>query len=237
MGEPKEVLELNFFGKKIVVYDFYREMSDGQERMMANSFVDLAKINNGRLVEKINYLLIGNKRKTNPHDGDQQNGTAYDDIIECYPAFLDNPNHRIKGVNNLEGTIIHESTHLLCRMDNLLTKEWQNQFNWKKHDDDVIKKPSGGMTYWEYVGDRSRLINDYAGIVMEDDICESMVAVLRNPESLDKERCEFLNKYINNNQINCVVKKKIGSDMVMPKKDILTYSVIKSMIRVSRKLI
>ncbi len=224
-GLPKESIEYKFGDSKISVFNFDREMTVNQLSELNYAIEKITKIKNGELLKKLDFILIDDERKTNPHDGSEQNGTIYDNIMHLYSAVLDNNSHRVEGVSNLIGTIIHEAAHFF---DIELTREWRDKFGWKKHFEQSIKKPSGGYSVWEYMGDKDRLISDYAGIEIEDDIAESMVAALEKPYLLDKERLDYLKEYIcYEKSVECNVDQRKNEDIQLPNKKVITYKVKK----------
>jgi hypothetical protein len=116
--------------------------------------------------------------------------------------------HRIAGVSNLEGTIVHELGHIICSLYRDFSIEWMKTLKYHRVEDNSGNIAEGWVKLYypekdeiEYLhletgikskiglvpADLSKLPSQYAGFYPPEDICESFVAwVFGKP--LDEER-------------------------------------------------
>lgn len=138
--------------------------------------------------------------------------------------------HRIQAVSNFEGTIAHETTHLI---DNEFLAEWEN-FKWKDCMDfpnewEVKKTPDGTKKRFfnRQTGEMSpqgkfpvqaeQCVTDYGKQTMREDIAESMVAYLFDPELLKKfseKKYNILQNHDANKTTLEILVNKIPKDQI-----------------------
>lgn len=103
---------------------------------------------------------------------------------------------------NFKATIAHELTHGLQyynpkndktygdAYDNPLMKDWAKTTGWKKS--------WWGLGEWEYTGKKDELPTGYAGTNPKEDMAESVVLYMYNPEKLSQNRYDFLKEHVFN---------------------------------------
>lgn len=186
-GLPKEQVEISFGNRKIDVYNFNQEkLSPEQLDELRKVIQSFHRINGGVVFDKIRYILISDKGQIDPVIDKEQNGAGamQDRAVKLYPVAMESGAHRVKSASNFEGTLIHEFTHSLQNVE--ILHEWQNTF-W-----DYVDLGKGKPSILK-VKNPEKCISDYAWVKNpSEDICESMVAVLTDPDSLDPERLKFL---------------------------------------------
>lgn len=185
--QVKETFRVRVGLNEIGIYNFGEVLRDDQKAQIENALHDYAEIQND-VLGKINSILIDDIQYANENTGMPLNGRggAIDGAIKVYPAALEG-NHRIEGVSNLEGTIIHELSHSIS-VD--LRNKWLKEFDWEN-----LETPTplpGGGTRYQIPKDPSRCVTEYAQISVAEDVCESMVAYLKNPKILDPSKLRFL---------------------------------------------
>jgi hypothetical protein len=100
---------------------------------------------------------------------------------------------------------------------------WEKRFGWKWLKE-AITLPGGLVTRFE-IEDPSRCVTDYAKLEPDEDICDSMVAAMRRPEILDKERLETLRQAFPGAfsdipaEIACTSARRTGKDITLPRCD------------------
>jgi len=215
-GNAKEQFDITFGDRKIDVANFSKTaLTEDQLAILQKVIGEFAQIKDGECFDKIKSILIDNVQPIDPETKVGINGMSVeknDGIIKLYPRAIEPINHRVKGVSNFEGTMVHEITHALA--DKETSTEWKRRFGWKVNEEkwDRIKR-SGLMEelrvtpqkdwpklhpnifemirVWE-IDEPKRCVTDYAKLGPEDDLAESMVAALCNPDVLDKRRLMFL---------------------------------------------
>lgn len=126
--------------------------------------------------------------------------------FRLFPKGMELLSHRIQAASNFEGTLIHELTHLI--VDDF-KNDWKEKFIWKpcydsdewepKKSPDGTKavyahKKTGEMApQWYFPLQPEQCINYYAKQNADEDICESMVAYIYDPELLKRVSPEKFN--------------------------------------------
>lgn len=217
-GVPKEQIELQVGEQQITIYNFSQEKPFTDEHIERGQkvFEELAS-RFPQMVKQIRWVLIDNL----PHAsafGDPERFSFNGDAMQQWHAFRVLPRgmelmpHRVRATSNFEGTFVHELTHLIVSD---LEDEWSGKFKWgycKDYPDDWEKKtpPDGSdprffnkNTEEMYPQGRFPLQPDqcvtyYAKLSMEEDICESVVAYIYDPELLKKvspDKFEILSRH------------------------------------------
>ena len=215
-GQPKEQFDIAFGERRIDVANFSDVvLTEDQLFSLGKVISGFTQIKNGECFDKIRSILIDDVQPFDPETKAGVNGMGVekdDGIIKLYPRALEPISHRVEGVSNFEGTLVHEFTHALVGKE--ISNEWKRRFGWKVNQKkwDKIKrlglieelnatpqKDWGNLhpdifnlvRVWE-TDEPQRCVTDYAKLGPEDDIAESMVAAVCNPEVLDKRRLFFL---------------------------------------------
>ncbi len=134
-------------------------------------------------------------------------------VIRLYPKAFENIEHRVKGVSNLEGTLIHELSHKLASE---FVNEWSKKFGKKLKE----KKKTPGGSFCEWKGENP--VTELAKYDPIEDFCESMVAFFKNPSLLDVKRQKFIKENVlkettKEKKISLITKKYSGSEITLPK--------------------
>ena len=216
-GTPKEQFDVVFGDRKIDIKNFSdTRLTSGQLRTLQNTIAGFSQIDSGSVFGKIKSIFIDNEQPVDTELKEGLSGMGVekgDGIIKLYPRALKPISHRVKGVPNLEGTLIHEFTHALVDANSAADLEWKQKFGWfvlrEKYEElerlDLIDKlqlpqrewPKLHPDIWNLVRiwankQSARCVTDYARRGPEDDIADSMVAAIKNPKILDPERLKFL---------------------------------------------
>ena len=217
-GAPKEQFDITFSGRKIEMANFSEaKLTKDQLGDLEKIIAEFSQIKNGEVFDKIKSICVDNEQPTDPETGKGLNGMAVekgDGIIKLYPRALEPIPHRVEGVSNFEGTVIHEFSHAIALVEPEINDEWRKKFGWKKDEkkieeiyelglmDELKETPQKDwgaihpniwvLTRIWNVAEPRRCVTDYAKLGPEDDFAESMVAALRNPEVLDTRRRVFL---------------------------------------------
>lgn len=105
--------------------------------------------------------------------------------------------HRIQSASNFEGTFVHELGHLI---KNQFEGEWRRKFQWvhclDNEEEWEIRKAPNGENRWfhkktgemspqgQYPLQPDQCITDYARQIIDEDICDSLVAYIYESEKL-----------------------------------------------------
>jgi hypothetical protein len=218
-GAPtEEILIKNSNGLSLNLYNFGKELSSQQEKEIIDAINKMAYLVPKEEQSKVRYILIDNEQATNPNDNSAQNGASASktNSIILYPQALKNISHRVEGVSNLTGTVIHELSH--GYLEKLILEAWKKEFEWKHSDVDIIL-PSGNMQF-ETTSHPENCVTEYAKYSPKEDIVESMVAALENPDLLDSKRLEFITKQIIGNkkpETTIPTEKLTGKNITLPR--------------------
>ena len=155
---------------------------------ISRTLAEYASLQNG-VFDRLKFIIIDDNQLINPNTGEPMNGNGgqMDGAIKLYPNAFKNMNHRVVGVPNLEGTVIHELSHSIS-LD--FRNAWKKKFGWVDLENGGVLP--GGAKQYHRVADPSRCVTRYAEVSADEDVCESMVAALKNPNVLDLERLHFI---------------------------------------------
>lgn len=201
-GIPKEQIEVEIEDRKIDIYNFGECLTDKHLEKLEKIIKEFSQIQDGESLNEARYILIDNIPKTNPRTGEDYygHGAVSDRAIKLYPRGLKFSPYRIEGVSSFEAVVIHELTHNITEK---IINDWIKKFGWKSEGED-----KEGFRIWKSKKPE-KCINDYARLNPEDDICESMVATLRNPKLLDPERLKSLKDILSLDEIGELKTSKI----------------------------
>ncbi len=206
-GMPQEQLEIQVSDKLLTVYNFNKEVPFTEEHAVrAKRVLEQLESIMPQVIEKIDWILIDDIAHPSAF-GDPDKYPWNGNAMRSYRAFRFLPRgmelapHRIEAVSNFEGTMVHEITHLV---ESDYEKEWSERgFVWDFCIDypdewEVRLTPDGNEKrfYNKKTGEMAptgmfplqpdQCINYYARGHIDEDICESMVAYIYNPELLRK---------------------------------------------------
>lgn len=127
------------------------------------------------------------------------------DTLFLYQRAFDEPNHRIPGVNNLKGTLAHETGHFHTYGYGSFALQWIQAGNWRRAPKIF------------YTTSPEKCVNDYAKLSPDEDIAESFVAYLFQPDLLKTiapQKMTLFNNYFhkNENENRSIVPYQINND-------------------------
>lgn len=241
-GDPKEQLNIQVGGQNIELYNFGAELTPEQTAELQGI---MAKFNRSAVRGKLKglqYILIDDNPKIDPKTNEPRRGYAYNEMnaIGLYPRAVSNEPHRVPNVSSFAGTLSHEVGHILA--DTAFVEKWKRRFGWEELPDDEVKVV-GDLTVTKRNTQPERLISSYAGFTPEEDICESLVAAINNPQALDPERLVFLQESWlagspESGEQQVTITKKTGTEIQLPKsKQPIKYKVVASKIFVMGKIV
>ena len=131
-GEPKEAFEVLVGEKKVEVCNFTDvALLPEQLRELEDVVKEFSQLGNGVVFDRVRFILIDNNQLFDQEFKEGINGMGVergDGIIKLYPRALKPIGHRVPGVSNFAGTLIHEFSHALVGAK--FYKEWQEEFGW-----------------------------------------------------------------------------------------------------------
>lgn len=212
-GVPSEQIEVQLGNQHITIYNFNKNKDFTDEHIARTKkvFEELGS-RFPQILDSIRWILIDDI----PHPsafGDPEkypwNGSAKSDWLSfiLLPRGLELTPHRIEKASNFEGTLIHETTHLIAAT---FEKEWREKFKWDHcgfHSNEwesryapdgkwlaFFNRKTGEMApQWQFPLQPEQCINYYAKQNEAEDICESMVAYIYDPELLKRVSPEKFN--------------------------------------------
>lgn len=202
-GTPAEQIEFTINGRLITVYNFNAEkpFSDDHVARAGKVFQELAT-RFPDVLDKIRWVLVDDVQPQSLLADDERyptNGTAMREhrAFRFMPRGIETIPHRIQTASNFEGTFIHELGHLI---QGQLEDEWREKFKWAYCSDNEeeweIRKAPNGENRWfhkktgemslqgQYPLQPDQCITYYARQNMGEDICDSLVAYIYEPDKL-----------------------------------------------------
>lgn len=204
-GLPTEQLELIINDRQITVCNYNREkpFTDRHINRAKEVFGQLAA-RFPQILNEVRWLLIDNVQPPSLLGDDElypTNGVATREhqVFRLMPRGMELFPHRIEATSNFEGTLVHESAHLIW---DEFEDEWREKFRWEycfDHKDDWefgltkagerkwLNKQTGEMSpQGEFPLQPDKCVNFYARQNAKEDICESLVAYVYDPELLKR---------------------------------------------------
>ena len=202
-GVPSEQITIKIGDRAIDIYSWRDKALTGDElKSIVNALGKFAVIADGKALENVRYILIDNDDKVNIKSGEKLNGygAGSSKAITLYlNAFRPLYFHEMEGINNLDGTIIHELAHSLTGIvigKDSLHNAWAEKFGWRFLN--KARQLKGGATS-NYENDGA-VVSSYASSDPDEDFCDSLTAALLNEKILDKDglrgRINFLREHI-----------------------------------------
>ena len=195
LGEVKEKLEMKMGSHKINIYNFWQPLSKKQLDELQQALLKV-----GAYIPQAVYgledIVISGVQKDNDKSGEPTNGdwvTLYSyKAFRLYPAAFEQRNSRVTPkTTHLTSTVTHELGHSI---GTAFGNEWRKEFDWEliSLEDGKPRVLPGGWQSWEVCHQPERCITDYARSDAGEDICESLVAYIYDPEKLDQAKRELL---------------------------------------------
>jgi len=222
-GNPKEQFDVAFEGRRLEVANFSDvSLTKDQLEELQRIIAEFSQIKDGEVFDKVKSICVDNLQPIDPETKEGVNGMGAekdDGIVKLYPRALKPISHRVEGVSNFAGTVIHELAHAVETSETQV--EWRERFEWLLNSDKIGELRKLGLMeklkstpqkdwvnlhpdiwnlvrFWTIM-QPERCVTDYAKLSPEDDFAESMVAALRNPDLLDSQRSRFLkNNFLSN---------------------------------------
>jgi hypothetical protein len=225
-GEPQEQIDVTIGDYKISVYNFGELLAEQHLEELKSAIENISKVAEGKLLKQVKYILISNVSKFNPQSEENFRGQGAGEMqaIEIFPEGRELvPYGRIEGVSNFESILIHEFSHSMRKVDMDFINAWQKKF-WKYIKDVDKRRKMNGVRYafQQDPVDPQKCVSKYAQTTSDEDICESMVAALINPEVLDNEKLELTSKKllsVKKNVLQIQLAKKSGQEVKLPEID------------------
>ncbi len=215
-GLASEQIEFDADGNPITLYNFDRPNPFGDDRLrsLTNAMKQLG-LHFPQALHKLRWILIDDTQQASIY-GDIQKFPTNGQVVHGTNAFrffprgarIDIP-HRIPTANNLEGTFVHETAHLI---QDGFRDRWSENFQWDMCDEHLDKfeyrgTPMGGSQYpfnkrtdemmpqFQFPRQPENCVNYYAKLSLEEDIAESLTAYVYSPDvlqSVSTEKFEIL---------------------------------------------
>lgn len=230
-GIPKEQILIKINGDEIDIYNWHEPIKDEQINTIKNVVKEFFLIDKEALM-KNRYILIDDERKKHFLTGEEENGygAGKDRAMILYPRAFEPIEHRVPGVSNLEGTTIHELSHKVVKKNHKFKEEWTERFGEKTKFREKGRETPGGMRSFWKPKDNYPCVSKLATYDSEEDICDSMVAALRNEQLLHPEKLESLRegiiKLAEKKEVSLETLKRSGKEISLPE--------IKSLVKFKR---
>ena len=212
----REQISIHIDGISLEIFNFSKELEAHQLEEMQNALRDYVSLKDNNVFQEVHSVVIDNEQPLNPHTGNPMNGWGgKDGAIKLFPVAFAGVPHRVADVSNLEGAVIHELSHSLGTD---FENAWRKEFEWKSLD--TPKALPGGSFQYEEVLEPNRCVTEYARVSAAEDVCDSMVAALRNPEALDAERLKKIKTELlpsTPREVTTTITKKNVHDYALPK--------------------
>ena len=216
-GQPVEQLTIQTWYWNLELYNFSESLTQKHLSQLQNIIKIFAQMKEKSPLFNVKYILIDNIDKPNPYDNSSINGyfLRKENAVELYPNWITFDPHRVKWVLNFPGTVIHELSHGFSAE---VQNNWKNTLGWYLLDKSISAPSWLSLHYWN--NETSRCVSDYAKYSPDEDLCESMVAAILNPDILDFERLEFIKDNIlgvSISQPEITIKRRQSNEIEIPK--------------------
>lgn len=211
-GEPKEKVALKIGDAELNVVNFNKDIKFEDYQARVEKSIENFALRFPSALGKLKWILIRDFQPDPIHEGFPANGLTLNGTPEgtmvLEPRAFEDISHRIEKVQNLEGTITHELGHQI--QDNL-RGDWIKF--WPRASDDpenwIFDKAGKNLPIHKITGqkstppegrflkDQESVVSEYSKINSHEDICESIVAYLYDPERLkavSPEKFEIIQK-------------------------------------------
>lgn len=199
-GLPKEQMQLTDGEHNLTFYNYGESLKPDQLVIINRVLGMFAGIRNGEIFKHMDHILIDDIQPMNEKSGELANGHGFFQAkaLALYPnAFADIPNRVTDKVSNLEGTLTHELAHGFSDVmlggessEYRTINQWMIVGNWDIQEE--MRVLPGGQTTHVVTTEPDRCVTEYAKADEEEDMAESMVAAIFDPEKLDPQKLQFL---------------------------------------------
>lgn len=192
-GVPKEQFTITTEVGDIQIYNFSEVLTERHLQELEGLISFFTQASDQSPLKEIRYILLDNNQPPNPNTGEEMNGygAIKESAVKLYPRGQKFMPHRISRASNFEGTVIHELSH---KFSIPLRNDWSRTFGWKMLESPV-QLPGGAHQHYKCESPE-RCVSEYAKISPDEDLCESMVAAIKAPDTLDPERLAFIKEKI-----------------------------------------
>ena len=204
-GIPEEQIEFTANGRQITVYNFNKEKPFSDEHV-ARTKKALSQLASRfpQVLDNIRWVLVDDVQPPSLLADDERyptKGTAMREhkAFRFMPRGTELMPHRIEATSNFEGTFVHELGHL---MQSDFEDEWREKYQWQycsdnKDEWEVREAPNGERRWFnketgemspqcQYPLQPDQCVTTYGRQNMGEDICESLVAYIYDPEKLQE---------------------------------------------------
>jgi len=217
-GIPQEQIEFQVGEQPITIYNYNHEkpFTDDHLARMQSALTELTS-RFPQVIDKIRWILIDDMAHASGY-GDPEKYPLNGNAMHQWQAFRFLPRgtelmpHRIHATSNFEGTFVHEMTHLI---DKDFKQEWEEKFKWdwcSEYPDDWETRATPDGTEKKFFNKQTdemspqgqfslqpdQCITYYARQSMIEDICDSMVAYVYDPDllkTISEDKYEILSKH------------------------------------------
>lgn len=201
----QEKVEFSDGEHTISIYNFDEPLREEQIGEVSEALSVLASISNGEALRVYDDILLTEEQPPDVPGLGPPNGYGMltSRHIVLYPNALRPIHHRVTNkVSNLQGTLVHEGTH--NALVEKVADEWRQLGGWTTLVD--AKKGSPEGTTKQYAtSDPERCVTAYATANYDEDLCESNVARVYDPDKLDKGKLKFVQEKL---PINTTIKRE-----------------------------
>lgn len=206
-GNPIDQIEFDIKGKKITFFNFNRDLPFA-ERYVDEALSVLVEYSRRfpQALDRLKWILLDDAQQPSFY-GDSENyplsGTTDRprSLIHLFPRAISQEPYRISTVSRFSGVLAHELTHLID--EEFVFSGWQDHYRWgrcadKPEEWELREVPDGGRkAYFNKETDKMSLaylyplqpeecVTEYGSHSIRDDICESVVAYIFDPDLLKR---------------------------------------------------
>lgn len=235
-GMPLEQIEFKIGGQEITLYNYDEEAFTDNHLKQTEETMKKFFTKFPQAFGKIRWIIIDDKQSPSyfgdeekyPYNGETEKSLK---LLRLYPRALKSIQHRIPSVSNLKGTLTHELAHLV---NDQIASEWNKHFLWKSCRDfpnDWQERPTSDWTgkkfFNRYTGEMSpwgeipmqpeQCVTEYAKGNVREDIADSVVAFLHDPQLLkmtSPEKFNILEKKSSNKPKEEVSAQRISEEKI-----------------------
>jgi hypothetical protein len=230
-GAPKEQVSIKIDNLNIEMFNYGQELNPSQLEETKKILIKLSQASIPDQNSRVKYVAINDKDEMNANNGENKRGYAFRNskMVALYPRAMSPEPHRIPDTSSFAGTLAHEFGHMYTKLGDQFVAEWMEKFGWEILPEDKIDYSAPSVKI--FTTDKlDRCITDYAQFSPEEDICESLSAVINNPAVLDAEKRAFIEeRWFKEEPIEkeIIIDKKTSKDIKMPRvPDKIKYKVI-----------
>lgn len=192
-GMPKEQITVRADNLTVEVYNYGQALSPSQLEEAKRVIATLSQASIPNQNSRIEYVVINDTDEMNDQNGENKRGYAFSAsrMVALYPRAVSPEPHRIANTSSFAGTLAHEFGHIYLSAGGDFWNEWRKRFGWETLPDDQVDREKPAIKSYT-TNQPERCITGYAQFSPDEDICESLSAVVNNPAVLDPERRDFI---------------------------------------------